>query len=130
MSDKNKMLIEATQDSDGNQSVTIGITDNLPNPILVEHWNQLVPTAAREILTMARDEQKNRHANDRSERWSKLIGQLTSFVIILVGLIGAIVLIREGRPIEGLTMFFGPLATLAGVVWMFRKPIESQIIKK
>jgi uncharacterized membrane protein len=90
----------------------------LPDPKVLEYYERVCPGAAREILEMAKLEQKHRHADTRAGRWLQFSGQFFGFLLAGGGIFGGVYVAHEGQSLVGFSLFFSGLATLIGAtVW-------------
>ncbi len=133
---ENKLMFTATKAADGTQQISVGIVDSLPNPVIVGEWQKMVPSAPREILDMAKQEQKDRHATNAAERAAKktasikdaastIMGQIFGFIIVMTGLLGSFYLLFHGKTVEGLATFITPLAGLASLFIVYRHDLNA-----
>jgi uncharacterized membrane protein len=88
----------------------------LPDPRTLEYYERIVPGAGREILDMAKAEQRHRHRLNWAGVGLSALGQIAAAAIGFFGVGGGLFLAYKGSAFTGLTAFIGTLATLAGVV--------------
>lgn len=90
----------------------------LPDPKVFEYYERVCPGAAREILEMAKLEQRHRHADTRATRRLQFSGQFFGFLLAGGGIFGGVYVAHEGQSLVGFSLFFSGLATLIGAtVW-------------
>lgn len=79
-------------------------------------YNEAHPDAANRIIAMAEKEQDARLTNTtymlREDAKTKKRGQYMGFLIALIVLVGGMLLLLQGRALEGFTTLVGAVATL------------------
>ncbi len=100
----------------------------LPHPEAFRSYDETLSGAADRILKMAEKQQSHRHAQERREMELKendfeilTRGQWMGFVFGTLALIGAVLLVIVGRPVEGLTAMLLPVATIIGIFTMSKR---------
>jgi uncharacterized membrane protein len=103
-------------------------TGPLPDPAVLKAYDQVLPGAAHRIIAMAEDEQRHQHGMQnsviRSDCLGTRLGQIFAFAIGMAGMVIGGILIYADKTVSGLSSFFVPLATLAGIYFFEsrRKP--------
>ncbi len=105
------------------QSVFVG---PLPPPAYLAEYEKICPGSADRILTLTEDQAHHRHAAemkmiDATIRERKA-GQLMAFSVSTLICGGGIYLLAQGNDISGLVALLTPLAGLAGLFIMSRRP--------
>lgn len=77
-------------------------------PRVLDEYNRVLPNGADRVVSMA-----ERQASHRQRLESR--GQLFGFAFAMVALVGGIVLIAIGQPIEGLIALIGALGGVGGL---------------
>jgi len=102
---ENKSVVVAAQDKEGNKALRAETSGILLHPDVVEKWGVMVPGAPREILDMAKYEQRHRV---RLTYVGAFIG-----TVIVVGVLGtAIFMTLNGQPFAGLGVVLGPVGII------------------
>src|SRR6266699_858062 len=102
----------------------------IPSPETFAGYERVLPGSAERILTMAENEQKNRHYVARGTITTERLGLAAAFTIAMTVIGGGVYLAIIGRDLTGVgTIFLG----LAGLVSVFfrggRKPPSPPIPK-
>ena len=109
------------------QSVSISVGP-LPPPEAFRSYDETLPGAADRVLKMTEKQQSHRHAQERREMGLKenefkilTRGQWMGFVFGILSLIGAVILMMVGRPLEGVAAMLIPVATIIGFFTMRKR---------
>ena len=101
----------------------------LPPPVILEHYNKIIPDGANRILKLVEQQQTHRHHLEktviegdvkRSDR-----GLILGFIIALVISVGGMILIAIGCDISGLSLILGGIVTLTGI-FVYSKKVRKQ----
>jgi uncharacterized membrane protein len=91
----------------------------LPHPEIIRMYNEIVPNAADRIIAQFEAQSEHRRAMETRESKagvSKMVfGQISGFLLGVLGMGGGIFLVHEGRSISGFSAFFAALASLVGI---------------
>ena len=90
----------------------------LPPPHLLIEYNKVYPECGKEIVQMARDEQRHRHQTEEDHVRGDITlakrGQLIGGILALAAVVGAIYLIAHDKPISGLSVLSGVVIAFGG----------------
>ena len=106
---------------------------NLPPPDMLQHFNEIDPTFANRIVSMAEKEQQHRHETEikvtRNAVRMSITGIIFAFlsVIIMSGLVFFALL--QGFAVAASTIAVGAVAAVASIFIFFRKRVKpDQVI--
>jgi uncharacterized membrane protein len=95
----------------------------LPPPDVFKGYDEIVPGSAREILSMAAQEQRHRHRLEVFEMVYPYLGQLAGFVGFLASLGGAVYLAMNDRPtVAGLLL---GVPSLGVIGWFINSRVSA-----
>jgi uncharacterized membrane protein len=77
----------------------------LPDPRTFEYYERVCRGAARDIIEMAKVEQKHRHSDILLGRFAHILGQVFAFALAMTGISGGIFLVYSGKDITGFGVF-------------------------
>ncbi len=90
----------------------------LPPPQLLVEYNKVYPECAKEIVQMAREEQRHRHQTEDQQVKGDVTlakrGQLIGGALALAAVLGGIYLIAHDKPISGLSILSGVVVAFGG----------------
>lgn len=87
----------------------------LPTPAELAEFDQVLPGLAERIVTMAEQNGRDRRLNNRTMRWSTILGQVFAFLIMMSALAGGFTLVREGRDVVGMAAIITAIGVPLGV---------------
>jgi uncharacterized membrane protein len=90
------------------QAIHLEVSGPLPHPQVLARYDEVVPGGADRIVKLAENQVKHRQTMQSR-------GQIFTFVLALVVLIGGIGLVAHGNSIEGLVPLVAALAGLGGL---------------
>ncbi len=89
---------------------------DIPPPTLLKQFDDVLPGTAQWILDRTKNEQDHQHNLDKLDRWLPffltLIGQSFAFLIAGGFVFGAVILLYNGRQIEGFSTLAASVITL------------------
>jgi uncharacterized membrane protein len=97
----------------------------LPPPEVLAGYDRVLPGLAKEIVDMAKQEQKHRHRINLLHWGTNSSGQIFGFFLGLLGIGGAIYLLANDKAITGLGMFVGSLGSLVAAFYYSRRPSQA-----
>ncbi len=90
----------------------------LPPPDVLADYNKVYPGCGKEVVQMARDEQRHRHQIEDRQTDGDLTlakrGQLIGGFLALALVIGAIYLVSHDKPVSGLSVLGGVVVAFGG----------------
>lgn len=106
----------------------------IPHPDLLREFDQIIPNGADRIMKQAELQSAHRqslekelvHSKSRDSLLGIIVGGLITFILI----IGALVLLYNGKNIEGLAVIVMSLSTLAGVFVYGKKKDLADLSEK
>lgn len=90
------------------QAIHVEVSGPLPQPQVLAQYDAVVPGGADRIVKLAENQVKHRHTMQAR-------GQIFTFVLALVVLLGGIGLVALGNSVEGLVPLVAALAGLGGL---------------
>jgi uncharacterized membrane protein len=90
------------------QAIHVEVSGPLPHPQLLAQYDEVVPGGADRIVKLAENQVKHRQTMQSR-------GQMFTFVLALVVLVGGIGLVALGNSVEGLVPLVAALAGLGGL---------------
>lgn len=120
MSSSHQKKIMAQKNS-SNEKIAIhqeNYTGPIPHPDLFKQFDEVLPGAANRILTMAEEEQKNRHLIENSQinlfKISSILGLLFGFVITMTIIGSGVYLLLSDKSIQGFSLIITSIIGLVG----------------
>lgn len=109
-------------------TTAVAYSGPLPDPHTFEYYERVFPGAAKEIIEMAKSEQKHRHGMDSKQWVSHLLGQVFAFLLCLAGILAGWNLIYAGKQLTGFSVFLGSIGSLvaAAIITGKRKAPKAQ----
>jgi uncharacterized membrane protein len=90
------------------QSVRVEFSGPLPHPQLLAQYNEAVPNGADRIVKLTENQARHRQAIESR-------GQMFTFALAVIALVGGILLIALGNRVEGLVPLLAAIAGLGGL---------------
>jgi uncharacterized membrane protein len=90
------------------QAVRVEFSGPLPHPQLLAQYNEAVPNGADRIVKLTENQAEHRQTMESR-------GQVFTFALALIALVGGIVLIALGNSAEGLVPLIAAIAGLGGL---------------
>lgn len=90
------------------QALRVEFSGPLPHPQLLAQYNEAVPNGADRIVKLTENQAEHRQAIESR-------GQLFTFALAVIALVGGIVLIALGDSAEGLVPVIAAIAGLGGL---------------
>lgn len=111
INDAEKKVVAARQ--------TVQFSGPLPHPLILEHYNKIVPGAAERILVMAEKQSKHRRELEAkvisSEIKDAKLGLWFGFLIGMSTIMGGVIVMVSGAEIAGGFVSTAGIASLVGV---------------
>lgn len=113
-------IVKAAEDGAELEQILIATQEHffsgpLPHPEILKHYETIYPGAARSIFKLVEDEQRHQQLLDMHKLRYSLAGSIFGFTLGLIGMVGSIWLLYNGKDLKGLTTFLATLGSLVGV---------------
>lgn len=98
----------------------------LPSPEALERFDRVLPGLADRITTMSEGWARDQWLNNRTTRWSTILGQVFAFVVAMTIILGGFYLVLHDKSPEGITAVVGTVGAIVAAFIYRRRNTSSE----